>query len=206
MTLIDSCALCFTPLWMPSAALCKACISVLTGSDLAFRQMKGFPVFSLLQYVWPAHELIKLCKQNSNPALIKTLSQALALNFLEQNYVRVAGVVPIPPKIMGATDHAQSIALSISEIMGVPIFDKLLKRKELGAEQKLQSLANRAVIKIEKIQNADLSAIKDLNGALILIDDIVTSGTTLTQAWRCLERPEAMALTLAARPLFSLVN
>ncbi len=105
----------------------------------------------------------------------------------------------MPAKIFGQKDHAYSIAQSVALYFKVPMALEFLERNDEKTSQKEKSLERRHEVKM-KLRTNFKSFSGDNSGLWILVDDIVTTGSTLRAAWSLLGRPKAVGLTLASTP------
>jgi predicted amidophosphoribosyltransferase len=199
-----SCRMCKSILWK-SEIFCRVCLFEIKQFQLGGRRLGDLVVFSLLQYVWPVESLIKRCKQGSDLKLLEFLSKLLARKLLNQLYIPIAGVIPVPAKEIGLSDHAQLIAESIAQELGVPLYQDFLMRLSPRQEQKKKTRLRRSEIKIAPLYFKKPYSNLLLNPSeyILIVDDLITSGTTMIQTWTSLGRPNAIGLTLASRPLFS---
>jgi predicted amidophosphoribosyltransferase len=201
MKLFDACIVCYRLLWKPTA-LCHECLVNFRDPDILYRDVKGLPVFSLLHYVYPLEEMAKIWKSPHEETLSQLLALELSFKFASECLSPILGVIPMPAKIKGHHDHAYRVAEIVSHYFKVPLANQFLERIEKGAEQKTKNLSQRSSPNVRLSEDFNAWNVDNIGGVWILVDDIVTSGATLCNAWHILGRPRAVGLTLAATPLW----
>ena len=105
----------------------------------------------------------------------------------------------MPAKTLGAHDHAYFLAEAVARYFRVPMALEFLERVEAHTAQKEKSLEKRIDLKM-RLRTNFKSFSGDNSGLWILVDDVVTTGSTLRVAWNLLGRPNAVGLTLASTP------
>jgi len=100
-------------------------------------------------------------------------------------------LVPIPPTERGR-DHAHSIAKIMSSLCGLPIRPKLLA---IGTKssQKFKRKNERTQVEFS------LNPVENMNGGVLIIDDIITTGSTLLAAQRASKAPHSLGFALVNR-------
>lgn len=167
---------------------------------LLVREHRDLTVCSLLRYKGEAKKLIHACKRGRSPFLSKKLSNLLIQNYSEQSDLLTGflGVIPIPPRKSEDRDHAHLIAEEISRVLDLPLVTNVLAYMENGETQKSKKLAARTDCKFSKIESDNEFANDE--GVWILVDDVITTGSTLKEARNVLGLKATLALTLASRP------
>lgn len=206
--MIDSCVLCSRLFWNSNKILCVSCIGTLEKLPLIYRMISHLGIVSLFHYLDPARRLILLGKRGQEKKLTAFLSLQLTEKFNQHTYENYRGIISVPSRYPLLRDHAWVMAVSISQILKIPIFEGYLvpivgeRASSLEHKQSLsQSLIRRAKPRFQRGPRWNLNFIKDQR-PLLIVDDVVTSGVTLLQCWSVLGRPKATALTLASTPRF----
>jgi ComF family protein len=131
---------------------------------------------------------------------VKRLSKPLGRLLLSLDLPKMDGIVPVPLNIKGLRERGfnQSLLLArvVSKAIKVPLLmNILLKKKEtppqigLSAKKRLSNLKNSFVVK------GDVEGLR-----LLLVDDVMTTGATVTECSRQLLKAgtkEVVVLTLA---------
>jgi len=181
--------------------LCQDCESVLEISDI-HKELKTEQLSDLyfaLEYKKP---LIKnLIHQFRYPPLVKDLSKPLSYLIInhfkliekDKNEFKDFITIPVPLHIKRLKwrgfNQAQELAKHLSEFFEIPLInDVLIKNKqtklqmELSKEKRKQNIINAfECINKEKIQNRNI----------LLVDDIYTTGSTITECARVLKNSGA---------------
>ncbi len=105
----------------------------------------------------------------------------------------------MPAKIFGDRDHAYCVAEAVAQYFKAPMAPEFLERVNFD-EQKTKDLQQRGTIKM-KLRGNFAEHDQDDRGLWLLIDDVVTTGSTLITAWNLLGKPKAIGLTLVSTPL-----
>nr|WP_218859788.1 ComF family protein [Petropleomorpha daqingensis] len=192
---------------VPGAVLCRRCGRLLTRPHLAAprRFPIGFPpTVAAGAYEGPVRAAVLAFKERGRPELGRTLGTALALATASV----VAGVahtepvllVPVPPSAAGlrsrGRDHVRELTRSaVAELRAAGVAAgeaRLLRRRGrvrdsagLSAAQRRANLAGTFV----------LAGAAPSRGLLVLVDDVVTSGATLTEAAGVLARTRTVNAT-----------
>jgi predicted amidophosphoribosyltransferase len=194
-----SCLICQTLLWKRKV-LCAECFNQCQDVDLLFREEKGLPIFSTFHYVPNLEGIVRIWKNSKEEASTKLFAAILAQKLAWQCLTPISGVIPIPAKKFGQKDHAYLIAETVANYFKAPLAADFLERKD-SSEQKLKTLENRQQIKMGL--KGDFKTHDSEKGLWLLVDDVVTSGGTLVNAWNLLGCPRAIGATLASTPRYS---
>ncbi|MBX9766934.1 MAG: hypothetical protein K2X47_06655 [Bdellovibrionales bacterium] len=120
-----------------------------------------------------AAEFIRITDQN----------QFLSQNHPERNFV----IVPAPPRKEGSLDHAAIWARALSELVGAPV-QEVLVRDSLMRDQRFLKRRERASVKLLLQSGVEVGSEK----IYIFVDDVMTSGATFRAARRALRGSRAV--------------
>lgn len=166
--------------------------------------VEEIPVFSFGKYDKELKTLIRKLKYSGKKSVAKTISELIHKYWLTVPlYTKSATVVPIPlhftRKLKRGYNQSELVAKAFAEISGYRLNLKLLKRPvrtkplyNLSKEQRLKEMSG--------VFNCDP---KHYSGEpVIIIDDICTSGTTLSEAIKELKRQnvECLCAIVMANP------
>jgi ComF family protein len=136
---------------------------------------------ALFSYTYPIDKLIKLAKFHQNLTILKLLGKLMAQHLSMEPRPDVLIPVPLHSKRLRQRGYNQSLVLAkmIAKESGIPINTRVCKRSKytraqtslLDAQQRYENLAN--AFKIKKIPSTWQH--------IVLIDDVMTTGTTVTQ-------------------------
>ena len=155
--------------------------------------------------VWPyegsVREIVRKYKYNGLSSLAPVLAEQMVDVFTEWNiYVNVVAYVPIHPSRLRERgfDQAERLARELSQLVGVPPVSAVVRERETAVQARAMSAAQRAdnVRGAFSVPDSDLVRRADV----LLIDDVLTTGATLSEAARALRRAGARtvyALTYA---------
>jgi predicted amidophosphoribosyltransferase len=206
---------------LPGAMLCRRCRSLLAQPRPATprRFPDGFPPAAAAgAYAGPVRPAIVAFKERGRAELARPLGAALALAVAA--VVAAAGgpprpvlLVPVPSTAAAVRtrgrDHVRELTrVAVAELRSAEVeagAARLLRRRgrvrdsaELSAAQRRANLAGSFVV---ESRGSDVPA----GSQLVVVDDVVTSGATLTEAASVLERafpggPVVLAAVVAATP------
>jgi predicted amidophosphoribosyltransferase len=206
---------------VPGAILCRRCAALLAEPHLATprRFPEGFPpTVAAGAYAGPVRPAVIAFKERGRSELARPLGAALALAVAAV----VAGVpegwavpgpmalVPVPSSAAAlrtrGRDHVRELtAVAVAELraMGVPAEEaRLLRRRGRLRDSAGLSAAQRRA----NLAGTFVATRRPGNGLLVLVDDVVTSGATLTEAAGVLaadgrpDAPPVLAAVVAATP------
>jgi ComF family protein len=170
------------------AALCKVCSECF---ELKFRQidLSGVRGFAISDYSAEASSIINNLKEKG----ITSLSSSIAI-FAKQFWpeeVKDAILVPVPSSLSNSKkrgySHTSLIAKALVRQLPGLRTRELLRSKSKRLDQVGLSPGQR----VENMQGAfraDLRGFHPNGRALVLVDDVLTSGATMTEAITCLQR------------------
>ncbi len=148
---------------------------------------------ALLSYEGAARELVARLKYRNARASLRWLAAAMAGLVTES--VDIVTFVPTTPKRrrMRGFDQAELLADAVARELGAP-FVALLRRGE-GAPQTGRDAASR------RAASVCIEPRRAVHGCVVLVDDVVTTGTTLSAAGMALRRGGAsrVVAVVAAR-------
>lgn len=130
------------------------------------------------------HEMLIRLKFRNNPEIGRQLGRLLAERFLQEHYFDgIDLIVPLPLHTIRLRERgynqSEYIASGISQMTGIPIDTTHFVRVRNNEKQSMQTWQKR----IAAEQMFDLQSASDWRGKhILLVDDIVTSGTTLRHA------------------------
>ncbi len=139
-------------------------------------------------------QLIHLLKYEHFSSIAKLFAQSLA-EFIPLNFDLVTAV-PLSKARLNERGYNQSalIAKHLSEITRIPFNDFILKRVRNTPSQTKLSRSERQL----NVKDA-FAVINDVEGKrILLIDDVVTTGSTLNECARVLKEAKAQHVTVAA--------
>lgn len=155
----------------------------------------------------PICSLIRQGKFNDRPELIEELAHSYALWLIDEGHLEgIDGLVPVPmhwwKRLCRGYNQAEIIAEAISKASGIPVM-KAIRATKSHKAQSTKSGAERAanVSGIFALRSRHFS---DEGLSLAMVDDILTTGSTISEAITALEplKPSSITvLTLAATRL-----
>lgn len=152
------------------------------GEDFAFRSVKR-----LGRYEGLLREAVLRCKHAWNEGLAIALGKFLG-HLLAQSEMPFDAIVPVPlhwwRRWQRGYNQAQAIAEGISEIVNRPLCTRLLKRVRVTPSQASQGVTQRR----ENLRGAFRARRSSGHWprAVLLVDDVMTTGATLSEAARAL--------------------
>ena len=170
--------------------ICSACRKLLPKVPIRRFAIGGSPCVAALPYLDQYAAAVKRFKFRKRafyaPALAEVMTEAVRAEYDLREFDCVT-CVPMHPKDMRRRrfNHSELLARECAAVTGLPYFD-LLEKCRRNKPQHRMRLANRAA----NVKNVFCSADKSLSKKLrvLLIDDIITSGNTLGECVRILEK------------------
>jgi ComF family protein len=140
--------------------------------------------YALFLYEGRERELILNLKYHFGPSMMKFIKQILKENINKERFAEADYIIAVPmykrkEKERGY-NQAHLLAGALSEITGIPVLtDVLLRQKDTAAQSKLNYYARQknvsGVFSLGNNKNAILSK------AILLVDDIYTTGSTMNE-------------------------
>ncbi len=171
------CARCALPL-KSAAALCGECIK---------REPPFAATFAPFEYAHPLDLLLMRLKFARSLAAGRVLAQ-LALDALTENRVEMPhALVPVPLHRARLRERGYNQALELaqplSDALDIPLREVLVRRRATAAQSDLDAAARR-----KNVRGAFDVVGDDLPMHVALIDDVMTTGTTIRECARVLRR------------------
>lgn len=190
---LDVCAVCGRPC-LPDQRVCGGC-----EPPLALSRIRAIGVYGA-----PFLGLVYALKYSAKTALVPVLGDALALLVQQDTQLRSADgicAVPLHPARLRERGYNQSylLAEAVSRATGISLIDPLVRVRNTGTQTRQRDEKER----FENVRGvfALRVDIKIAGQRLILVDDVMTSGATLSSAAGELRRAgatEVMGLVVAA--------
>lgn len=144
-----------------------------------------FPIYSSVRYSPIAGKVLLAAKENgliqADELILQALKKALFHCVQEQG---IGLLIPIPSRPAVARLRGRQFVLhlsqQLSEVSHLPTFENLIHIRKVKDQSQLDSKA-----RIENVKGAMLAQ-RYLSGKAILIDDLVTTGSTLNEGARAL--------------------
>lgn len=181
------CTLCKTPLRLLNFGLCQRCGKPVKSCICKSLDKAAVRVVSAYKYEEPAaNALIHKLKSKGNRQVVEFLADAMAKKFKDE-YLNISFdfVTFVPTSraklAQKGFDHAKLLAEKLSEKLDLPLSLPPLKRRP-GAAQKYLTKASR---KDNAAYAFKLCKNRSVSGTALLVDDVVTSGATIS-ACACL--------------------
>jgi len=201
------CEECQERIYFLQPPLCKLCAKEIKNKSSVCRRCRGKKVYydkiiSCIAYKEPAKTLIHLVKYKHYDYIINFLSSLMTqylykINLSLENYDFMVSV-PSHPVRLREREYNQSslLAENLSNSLGIPLKSGIIFCKNnrpsqttISKEMRAKNVENNFFVK-KKLDNTDI----------IIIDDVITTGSTLSECARALKEKGAgsvLALTLA---------
>ncbi len=171
------CARCALPL-KSAAALCGECIK---------REPPFASTFAPFEYAHPLDLLLVRLKFSRSLAAGRVLGQLALDAFAEDKVATPQAIVPVPLHRDRLRERGYNQALELarafSDALGVPVREILVRRRATAAQSDLDAAARR-----RNVRGAFDVIGDDLPVHVALIDDVMTTGTTIRECARVLRR------------------
>ncbi len=169
----ERCPLCFSARFQPQERLCLACRQ----SPLLFDRLAA-----AFDYAGPPATLIRALKYSNQPYLAKAAASYMALQYLLLEWPLPDYLVPVPLSFLKRFERGYNqsllICLEMAKILKVEVAD-VLKRNHRGYSQ--AALSRQQRLDFEGHQIYFHSKISLENKTVLLVDDVMTTGTTLNK-------------------------
>ncbi len=149
----------------------------------------------------PVQKMIHEIKYKNNLDLAEFLAIKLAKQIKNSNkFEHIDGIMPIPmhpsKEIKRGYNQSEVIASTVSKHLGVTLFKRQVKRIDINNSQTTKS-------RLERWQNIKNSFLlkhpDDLRGKnIIVIDDVITTGSTIDALVTCLKQTVKIKTSIAA--------
>jgi len=192
------CPACTADLPQLPAALCPQCGEETTLGERCGACLKDPPAFArtiaLFRYEFPVDRLIQALKYGHQLALAAWLGRRLGQRLVAADYDLVLPL-PLHPSRLRTRGFNQSLEIArfTSKALGIPMNQGLLTRIRATSPQAELPLKERG----RNVRGA-FECASDLEGKrILLIDDVMTTGSTLREAARILKLHGAGQITVA---------
>jgi ComF family protein len=176
-----------------NAPACPACAMPLgaAGSDCTgckSRRAAFDAAFVPYRYEFPLVELIHRLKYGNQIAIARILGMVLAHRLLERGRPAVDAIVPVPlhhaREARRGYNQAGEIARFAAELVGLPVIDHAALRVRATEEQ----AALLAVVRRVNVSGAFEAIPGSLPAAVAIVDDVMTTGSTVDALAQALKR------------------
>jgi ComF family protein len=154
------------------------------------------------RYAYPVDRLLQALKYGGQLALAEPLADGLAHAVLARGFALPDLIVPLPLSVSRQRergfDQARLIARRVAQQCGRPLLPALVRVRDSGPQAALP-LARRAA----NVRDAFVGRVALAGARVALVDDVMTTGATLGEAARALQRSGAREIEawVAARTL-----
>jgi competence protein ComFC len=188
-----NCLSCNSKINTDSKFLCKSCEDKTEYSENTIQIDE--PVFfdearAVFKFNKPIQDLIHYLKYNEFKSVVKYLKPLIEKYFkLYGRFEKIDFIVPVPLHSTRMRDRgfnqATVIGKVISEITGIPLTEKIIKRNNYTKTQTLLSKAERSdnVSNVFKVPDPELAEGK----SVLLVDDVFTTGSTVNSMSKLLK-------------------
>ncbi|UOV99922.1 phosphoribosyltransferase family protein [Agrococcus sp. SCSIO52902] len=176
----------------PDVAVCAPCAALLTG-DPVRGDVDGVPLVAAAAYEGKVRMLVAACKEHGGRAESRALGAGLALAIAQ---APAAPLVRVPSSRAGLRRRGfdpVELVLRGAGLRAVP-----LRRVAGGGAQKERSVDERASAAQGTLALPRRAAERLAGAAVVLVDDVVTSGATMREAVRAVRAAGCDAAAIAA--------
>ncbi len=168
----ERCPVCFQLLEAPQCFSCK-------------ESCAGFRIAGVFLYDSPASALLKQLKYGAREELAPTMASWMVVQFNELNFPWPDAIISVPQsfprRIVRGYNPNKQLASAMSELMRVPLL-RPLRRTWTALPQAGKDADERTSMSHDEFSLHSAKALADKN--ILLIDDVITTGTTIK---RCVE-------------------
>lgn len=175
------CDKCFDsmPLAPPPEVITNKLITFFPGDELYIsRAIALFSVFEDTQFM----DLIHSLKYRGFRRVGREFGRLLAKMLQDENFTGYDFLIPVPIHPARSRERgynqSEAIAEGISEILHIPVNKKIIRRAKYTITQTMLSAKQRKTNLLKSI-SPDIDAESARGGRLLLIDDVITTGSTL---------------------------
>jgi len=195
------CQGCYQQLASPAPSFCRACAMplgsgvtaqpVITPCGHCASEKLGFAEARTLGvYQDPRREAVLKAKQLSQESVAHALGRLLATQIQQLPFERMPdAIVPVPmhwqKRLTRGTNPAESIALGVSAVLGIPCYSDWVYLTRQVAKQGLLSPEERRKNMRGSMAVAEGLALQGL--AILIVDDVLTTGATASDVARALK-------------------
>ena len=149
-----------------------------------------------------ARQAVHALKYGGLPRIADDLTAAMPGALLPTDAASVLVPIPLAPKRLRERGYNQSAALAraLSRLWRIPVVDMLIRSREtatqttLTPETRLANVAGAFATRNGELGTRNRSAFRLPTSALVLVDDVFTTGATLAEAARALEQGGARTI------------
>ncbi|AQW81822.1 transformation system, predicted amidophosphoribosyltransferase CtsW [Campylobacter pinnipediorum subsp. pinnipediorum] len=159
---------------------CKVCSKFLYNPTISIREIDGFKIYSFYNYSEIKDLIISKHKIHGRYIfnnLAKLSFEKFAINFKSQALINA---IPIDDKNTDGYSHTAILAKSLNSKQIKPLFHTLHSTNNITYSGK--------DLKFRKNNPRNFKLLKNIKNPVILIDDIVTTGSTIMEAKNFLEK------------------
>lgn len=210
--LFDRCLLCHQPIpvgphtahvpeFKASLGICTICHPILMAASLDETSPNTLGAISGFNYQFPVDYIITQFKFHAKFQYLKPLITVLITKIQDiYNPSTLPDyLIPIPlhDKKLQSRGFNQSLLIckALSNVFGIPILNALIRTQNTPAQSKLDAIQRRHNLKHAFALHPTLSSPLK-NTTLALIDDVITTGTTMAAAQACLFTASTQAVDL----------
>jgi len=208
------CNKCFGEIHFLSRRRCRICGKTIKSGNICKNCRENPPDFDFVigcgNYVYPFSNIIKFYKYNNRPSLLKRLARMLYSVYLvrgDVKRIKIVTWVPMRGVELRTRGYNQSRLLAdefatIASLRSVPLLKKV---RSIPSQTKLSDKERLTNVRdAYKVDQKVLDGLNnDLDGGIIVIDDVITTASTLNECARALKErgiSRVIGLVLAISP------